>query len=165
MTRTALRALTVLGALGVTLTPAGPALASDEEDPAVTVCAAGEEFQGELLGCVAVQLPEETLGREDGDVPAPLPVPEDPCFRQDPECYEPPVLGQTVPVPPAAEPVADPAPQAAETPVALGPPQAAAPAPGDAPAPGQAPAPGGQPSWATLDLILEALHGLLPWLF
>lgn len=164
MTRTALRALTVLGALGVALAPAGPALA--DEDPAVTACAAGEEFQGELLGCVATQLPEETLGREDGEpVPEPVPLPEDPCFRQDPECYEPPVLGQTVPVPPAAEPVADPAPQAAETPVALGSPQATAPAAGDAPATGSAPAPGGQPSWVTLDLILEALHGLLPWLF
>jgi hypothetical protein len=49
--------------------PTPPALSegdgpAERPDNVPTTCAAGEEWQGEF-GCVAVQLPEETIGRAD----------------------------------------------------------------------------------------------------
>lgn len=158
MTTTALKALTVIAASAAILLTAqtGTALANPSDQPGAVddpgaYCAPGEEYQGEF-GCVAVQLPEE----RDGRATDPLPSPEDPCFRQDAECYDIPVLSQPGP---AAEPQPDAPASAAEAPLALGSPQTGTQPLGHAAAPVPA-APAGP---AAVDLT-DLWHQILDWI-
>lgn len=127
MTQTALKALTVAAVSAASiLLSGGVALANPGDQPGD--CQPGEEFQGGEFGCVAVQLPGETQGRQidcpDGSVVAM------PTACQTP-AGEPPVLGQPGP---AAGPQPGAAPQAAAPSVAPGSPSAAPQPVADAPA-------------------------------
>lgn len=121
MTKTALRALTVV-ALGAAVLLGGTGLAQ-ADTASQPSCAPGEEYQGEF-GCVAVQLPEEQIGGARCPDPAMVvldtagtcgyppvlgqPGPAgDPCFRQDPECYDTPSASAAPTRPQAEAPAAD----------------------------------------------------------
>lgn len=160
MTRTALRALTVAAlSAAVLLTGTQTALAAP-----LPTCAPGEEFQGEF-GCVAVQLPEERLGRqfdrEDGALCEITAVNPDEV-----ECIAP-VHEVAQPSASAAATTtlaqqAPPAPSGATAPVDTAPVSASAQA--EVPAT-LAPSAASAPASVSLEPVLEWLRDMLPWLF
>lgn len=162
MTRTALRALTVAALSAAVLLTGTPALADTPP-----TCAPGEEFQGEF-GCVAVQLPEERLGRqfdrEDGALCEITAVNPDEVECIAPAHEAPPASAATTPTLAQGQP-----------PVPAGPagPVDTAPSAPEQPAlaPSAPSAPSAESSAALIsplisaEAVLEWLRDMLPWLF
>lgn len=155
MTKTALKALTVAAVSAASiLLSGGTALADQPGD-----CQAGEEYQGEF-GCVAVQLPEETQGRQ-------IDCPDGTVGTQHGDMVDCPGASAPQPQPSAQAPApAAPAPVGTVGPrVQSGGPGGTV--PGGTPAAAASPAGDGHavPGWVVLDKIMQSLKALLPWLF